>query len=331
MELRRLGVLIAAVALASIGVGQITGKTTTIQSKPIKETTAQIMNRTRLYGPKLPIRVAKSLETEHEVEREGLRQNPRAMASPTWPLQMGDRPNTSGIGKNPPPPPLFAVPVNFGGPTSSESPYVPPDTDGDVSLSTVVVQANGRIRSYDRLGVPGALNTDADSFFASVRTAIVVDPRVVFDRISQRWIIEGIDEGSPNNRICFAVSNSENITAGTVWTFFQFSQNIGGGIDGFADYATMGVDANGVYFGTNRFGGSFSNCDLFAVNKASLLAGTLTVTAFHDIISAAKVGMFTPWPCSNDDPTATVMFVMGVDINAFGQLDYRRITFSGGA
>ena len=321
---------LVALCMTCIGHAQSVGKTVTVNTKPIVETTAQIMNRTRLYGPKLPFRVSKSTETEHEIIRANLRQNPRSMASATWPLQIGDQPTVSGSGKSSRPP-YFAVGGNFGGPKSSESPYVPPDTDGDVSLSTVVAQANGRIRSYDRLGNAGALNTDADSFFASVRSSIVVDPRVVFDRLSQRWFIEGIDEGSPNNRICFAVSDGENITAATTWTFFQFSQNIGGGPSGFADYVTLGVDANGVYFGSNRFSpNNVFNCDLFAVKKSSLLAGTLTVTAFNNIISGG-VGMFTPWPCTNDDPAATSTFVIGVDIGVFGQLDYRRITFSGGA
>ena len=321
--------LLSLVLLAAFAGAQTSGKTVTVTTKPITETTAQIMNRTRMYGPKLPIKVAKNTETEHEVERDNLPQNPRSPLSPTWPLQSTEQPLLRASRKIIPPP-LFPIAVDFGGPTSSESPYVPPDSNGDVSLSTVIVQANGRIRSYDRLGNPAALNTDADSFFASVKSAAVVDPRVVFDRITKRWIIEGIDVTNPNNRICFAVSNGEKITATTIWTFFQFNQNIAGGTSGFADYATMGVDANGVYFGTNRFGSTFANCDIFAVNKASLLSGTLTVTAFRDIISGSS-GIFTPWPCTNDDPAATVAFVVGADRGTLGQLDYRRITFSGGA
>jgi hypothetical protein len=325
--MKKLG-LISFVFLSAIASAQIASKTVTVSTRPIMETTAQIMNRTRLYGPKLPIKVAKSTETEHEVEREHLRQNPRSPASPTWPIHSSDQTIVRTSGKISPPQ-LFPIAVDFGGPTSSESPYVPPDSNGDVSLSTVVVQANGRIRSFDRLGNAAALNTDADSFFASVRSAAVVDPRVVFDRISKRWIVEAIDVTNPNNRICFAVSDGEKITASTVWSFYQFNQSIGGGSSGFADYVTLGVDANGIYFGSNRFGTFFSNCDVFAVNKASLMGGTLTVTAFHDII-AGSTGIFTPWPCTNDDPAATVAVVIGVDKSTLGQLDYRRITFAGG-
>ena len=308
--------------------GQTSGKAIHLTTKPIFETTAQIMEREKLHGPKLPIRVAKSYETEHEIDREHLKQNSRSLASATWPPMVNDVPSILGKGSTQP---YFGVSVNFGGPQSSESPYVPPDSNGDVSLSTVIVQANGRIKSYDRLGNAGAMNVAADTFFTSVRSAIVVDPRVVFDRISQRWFVEGIDEGSPSNRICFAVSDGENITASTVWTFFQFDQSVGGGSSAFADYATMGVDANGVYFGTNRFGSSFQNCDVFAVKKGDLLSATpsVTVTPFRNLISGST-GMFTPWPATNDDPSATVAFVVGADAGVFGQLDYRRITYSGG-
>ena len=141
--------------------GQTSGKAIHLTTKPIFETTAQIMEREKLHGPKLPIRVAKSYETEHEIDREHLKQNSRSLASATWPPMVNDVPSILGKGSTQP---YFGVSVNFGGPQSSESPYVPPDSNGDVSLSTVIVQANGRIKSYDRLGNAGAMNVAADTF-----------------------------------------------------------------------------------------------------------------------------------------------------------------------
>ncbi|MBI1331888.1 MAG: hypothetical protein GC165_03310, partial [Armatimonadetes bacterium] len=322
--------------LGSIAVSsaQTVGKAYTLSTKPIVETTAQIMQRERQFGPKLPIRKLKDTETEHEIDRDHLPQNPLSPASPMWPpvvndvkiLPPGD--TTIGDGKTPPPP-NFSVPVNFGGPTLGESGFVPPDSDGDVSYSSVIVAANGRIKGYDRLGNLSSLNATTDNFFASVRGSSTSDPRVVFDKITNRWFVEIIDVTSSNNRICIAYSNGEVINASTTWTFFQFAQNVGGGASGFADYGTLGVDANGVYVGTNRFTSSFQNCDVFAINKANLLSGTLTVTPFRNMISSST-GMFTPWPATNDDPTATVAFVVGVDAGVYGKLDYRRITYSSG-
>lgn len=329
-------IVAALIGVAAFGQAQTPGKAIIVKNKVVVETTAQIMRREATQGPKLPIRKIKSNETEHEFERDHLPQNPASPASATWPAQVNDVPvrasgatGATGTGNGRDVlPPLFSVPVNFGGPQVGESGYVPPDSDGDVSLSSVIVAANGRIKSYDRLGNLGSLNASTDVFFASVRGSGTSDPRVVFDRITKRWFIAMIDVTNTNNRICLAVSNQEAINASTTWQFFQFAQNIGSGPSGFADYETLGVDANGVYIGTNRFSSSF-NCDLFAINKASLLAGTLAVTPFRNLI-ASNTGMFTPWPCTNDDPTANVAFIVGVDYGVYGKLDYRRVTYSAG-
>ena len=332
--MKKFGILfVALLALTGVSFGDTVGKATTLKTRPIVETTAQIMARERAYGPKLPIRKIKAYEEENEFDFSRLPSNPRSPRSATWPPFINDAPisvkgGDNGAGEAP----LFGVPVDFGGPTSGESGFVPPDSDGDVSPSSVIVCANGRMKSYDRLGNLTVLNVSGNTFFSSVRTAgqNVSDPRVAYDRISKRWFLEIIDVLSTNNRICLAVSDKEVIDGTTVWTFFQFAQNVGGGASGFCDYATLGVDANGVYIGSNRFNGSFKNCDLFAIDKASLLAGTLTVTPFRDLISVSNAGIFTPWPCTNDDPAATVAFIIGSDAGFTGTLDYRRVTFSAG-
>ncbi|HLO99395.1 MAG TPA: hypothetical protein VK171_12435, partial [Fimbriimonas sp.] len=94
-------------------------------------------------------------------------------------------------------------------------------------------------------------------------------------------------------------------------------------------YETLGVDNNAVYIGSNRFNGGFANTDLFVIRKSALLAGSLVVTPFRNLIGATQ-GMFTPWPCSNDDPAATTGFVIGVDAFSFGKLVARRVTDPGG-
>ena len=63
--------------------------------------------------------------------------------------------------------------------------------------------------------VNGVLNIDTDVFFASVMTPNVCnftsDPRIRYDRLSGRWILQMIDvpncSASGNNRIMLAVSS----------------------------------------------------------------------------------------------------------------------------
>ncbi len=322
--------LFTVLALAGIANADQVGKAITLKVKPIVETSAQIMARETVYGPKLTIQTIKNNEEETESDFSRMPANPLSPRVASWPPFLNDvqvRTKSTGAGSGA----LFSVPVSFGGPDSPNSGFVPPDSCGDVSPSSVIVCANGRMRSFDRLGNQTTINTSGNNFFASVRGAGVSDPRVTFDRLTNRWFLEIIDVTSTNNRICLAISNKELIDATTTWTFFQFQQNIGGGVSGFCDYATLGVDANGVYIGSNRFAGSFANCDLFAIKKSDLLlpVPVLTVTPFRDLI-ASGAGMFTPWPCTNDDPAATVAFVIGSDAGVTGKLDYRRVTYSAG-
>ena len=46
-----------------------------------------------------------------------------------------------------------------------------------------------------------------------------------------------------------AMSDSGIISSGTVWSFFQFT----GDTTNFADYPTLGIDANALYIGVNIF------------------------------------------------------------------------------
>ncbi len=334
--MKKSGIIIAALlALASLAHGDTVGKAITLKTKLITRTTAQLMAYENIHGPKLPIRKIKGLETEHEYYRSNLPSNPGSPAVAEWPIRQNDvsvKPAPAPLRKDMGP--LFGVPVNFAGPDLGSAGFIPPDSTGDVSKDSVIVAANGRIRSYSRAGVLGSLNLTTDSFFAALSpVGGTSDPRVVYDRITDRWFVEIIDLANTNNKICLAVSDNGNITGSTVWRFFGFAQNIGGGAAGFADYCTLGVDANGVYMGSNRFGGSFANCDVFAVNKANLLLAVpvLTVTPFANMCtSASGTGMFTPWPCTNDDPAATSCLVIGVDNAAFSLLSWRRISFSAG-
>ena len=333
--MKKSGIIIAALlAFASLAHGQIAGKAVTVKSKLTVRTTNQLMAYENAYGPKLPIRKIKDTETEHEYYRGNLQSRPGAPATAVWPIPLNDVPTPATSPKREDLGPLFTVPVNFGGPDLGSSGFIPPDSTGDVSLTSVIVAANGRIRSYDRNGVLGSLNVTTDTFFATVRNASgTSDPRVVFDRLSGRWFVAIVNLTGTNNRVCLAYSDNGTISGTTVWTFAQFQQNIGGGPSGFADYCTLGVDANGIYLGSNRFNGGFQNTDLFAINKALLLQAVpvLQVTNFNNLcVSAGGTGMFTPWPCSNDDPAATTCLVVGIDNAAFSLMSYRRVSFAAG-
>src|SRR5438128_252420 len=92
-------------------------------------------------------------------------------------------------------------------------------------------------------------------------------------------------------------SDSSTITAGTVWTYFYFQQDLvspAGDTGKFADYPTLGIDANALYIGVNIFGSrgspsAFSNTSVFVVRKSSVLSGgPIVVTAFRSLIKKVQ-------------------------------------------
>lgn len=214
--------------------------------------------------------------------------------------------------------------------------WAPPDPMIAVGPKQVVLVVNGRIRVFDKTNGALQYDVDADVFFNDVRDGSnVVDPRVVYDPLSQRWFIVGITIFSKNNRITLAVSNSSVLTLQSTVTLFYFQQNKVGptpNVDTglFADYETLGVDGAALYMGCNMFNSTL-HTSLFVVNKADLIAGTLTVTAFRNVGSSGNGGPWTAQGVSNSTiPNPTEGYFIGTDYDLQGRLVMRKILNPGG-
>jgi hypothetical protein len=311
----------------------------------VPETTAEIMSRqsTNNSGAWVEQDGGGKKHPRKKGNRAILSQNPKSPAVSSS-GGTGSSTNSSPVS----PESLFSSTINFTGATLADTQQsFPPDTMGAAGPSQFIIALNGRIRSFNKLTglADGVLNADTDVFFQAVMTPptssnFTTDPRIRYDRLSGRWIIIMIDSpaGSLPNRVMLAVSSSGVITAGTVWTrfFFQNDQVSPAGDTGdFADYPTLGVDANALYIGVNVFAsnGSFVNTTGFVVRKSSILAnGAIIATAFRGLISnnGNGTGIYTPQGVDNFDPAATEGYFIGVDANAFGKLDLRRVGSPGG-
>jgi uncharacterized repeat protein (TIGR01451 family) len=232
--------------------------------------------------------------------------------------------------------------LNFNGVTGpTETGAFPPDTMGAVGPSQFTVAVNGRFRSFAKAtGVAdGAIDVGPDAFFASVMTPVggsiignfTSDPHIRYDRLSQRWFIVMIDVPftsttpftTASNRVLVARSDGPVITSSTAWTLFSFQADA----TNFADYPTLGVDANALYIGANMFtnAGSYAGTKMYVVRKSSLATGPLVVTPFAGA-SSVGAGPFTPQGVDNFDPAATTGYFIGVDNALFSLLDVRRVT-----
>jgi hypothetical protein len=252
--------------------------------------------------------------------------------------------------------PKLALGSSFTGATLNEESndngffFVPPDSMGAVGPTQFLVAVNGKVKVFSKTGTLGALNTSLDAFFGSVLSSPPAggsvessDPHVRYDALSGRWFVTAIDasfNSSGNllgsNRFMIAVSNGSTITNASDWTFFQFQQDAvttTGDTGDFADFDTVGVDANALYMGANMFTSSYVNSSVFVIRKSSLTGGgPIVVTAFRDVNSGSPNfdGAYTPQGVDNDDPAATSGYFVGIDGGSFGVVDVLRVGTPGG-
>lgn len=232
----------------------------------------------------------------------------------------------------------FNITLAFDGIKANEisQGWTPPDPMLSVGPKQLILVVNGRIRVFDKTNGDLQFDVDADVFFDDVRSSSnVVDPRVIYDPTSQRWYVVCITNRFQNNRITLAVSSSSVFTPQSTVSFYYFQQNLVGpspNIDDglFADYETLGVDGAALYIGCNMFNANL-HTSVFVVNKADLLAGTLTVTPFRNIGSSGNGGPWTAQGVSNftvQNPTEG--YFIGTDYDLQGRLVIRKILNPGG-
>ncbi len=308
----------------------------------ITETVAQLMERERLHPDDSHFNKPK----RRYPDRSALPQDPSSPFVPRFPFDGNwNPPQATGF------PSLIERHVGEEGQESPQTPstqfttatlgtsgFIPPDTMGDVSPTQVLIFANGRIQVYSKSGVLGGLNVTANTFFASVRNGSTPsDPVVIWDKTSSRWFVSAITTATPN-RVVLAVSSGATIVDSTSFTFFFYQHDLVGttpnsDTGGFADYVSMGVDANACYMGSNTFnsaGTALIGCTGFVVRKSSVLgAGPIVVTAFRQMSTPSAEGPYAPRGVTNDDPAATEGYFIGPSSIAFGRLTMRRILTPG--
>ncbi len=217
---------------------------------------------------------------------------------------------------------------------------IPPDTMGAIGPNHFAEVINSSVAVYTRTGTRIS-HVSLDSFFFVQVGGInyprlgSFDPRVLFDRRSNRWFACALEFGAnfDNNHLILAVSRTSSFTG----TFDKYLIPIGvpssGGTDYFTDFDSLGTDDNGVYFGVTIF--PYSADPLFAkiaaTPKAPLIAAGPSlgvVTQFSNITDLYS----TPQPAHNHDAVASdgrAWFVAASNV-ANANIHYRTLTWIGG-
>jgi hypothetical protein len=122
----------------------------------------------------------------------------------------------------------------------------PPDSTGAVGPNHFVVMVNAAIAAYDKANGTLSAAVDQEDFFPN--TTNPHDSRIVYDQSCSRWVACTVDGAKAilalstgSNPLPFDTSN---------WSFFTIATALPGF---FADFPTLGVDANGIYVGINFF------------------------------------------------------------------------------
>ena len=329
--------LLSVLLLARPALAQEGPYTPWVGERGVTETVHEIMAR-EIRSP-VPPRApdGRHSRMHGNVSRRSLAPNPLSPALSQWPpasTQSAAAPAPVAQGGSSP----VSAASWFLCAQSSESVYHPPDSQGAVGPTQILVNLNGRVKVFDKQGNLGALNTTGDNFFQSVLgTTIAVDPEVCYDRTSGRFFLTAINEESPN-RILIAVSSGSTITDQSSFTFFYFVQDQvapPGDTGLFADYDKLGVDANALYVGANMANLQaqiYYSATGWVVKKSSLLSGgPLEATAFRGWAPVTGgPGPFAPQGVENDDPGATEGYFAGVSGMFAGTVTLRRVSDPGG-
>ncbi|MFE9438335.1 hypothetical protein ACFYO2_04870 [Streptomyces sp. NPDC006602] len=168
--------------------------------------------------------------------------------------------------------------LSFEGLNQGTTGLRPPDTHGAAGLSYYTEVTNGAgigvFRKSDGVKV---LGVSFASFF-NYTTSTIFDPRVVYDRKWNRWVIVAEAFPEPSNpsvqNVFVAVSQSSDPTGG----WFRYRLDLPEGTD-FFDYPQVGLDQDAVIITGNVFnaaGTAYLRTRAFGLAKADIYNGRAT-------------------------------------------------------
>jgi hypothetical protein len=157
----------------------------------------------------------------------------------------------------------------------------PPDPNGDVGQHHYVAMINLVFAIYTKTGTllygPADTGSLWQGFPVEDCTDPSGDPIVVYDEISNRWILTQFTTRGPEFFNCVAVSTTNDPTG----TYYRYAFSTGAF---FPDYPKYGVMPDGLYITTREFGPTVEyQIGVYAINRHQLVEGdpNPTVVSFY--------------------------------------------------
>lgn len=190
---------------------------------------------------------------------------------------------------------------------------VPPDPMVSVGQNDIIVSTNQRFVSYNKFtGVQSGLNLPLNTFWQRPSSEFLTDPKVVYDRFSQRWFAVVLIPYNPPTQLTYKLLLAYTLNSGVQasnWVRVDITQSFPECTPprgAYADYPWMGIDAQAIYIGTNRVCTDTLTStilpEFYTIPKQPILAGqSPRVVRFF----GSSLDMTFPVGVDNDDPNPT--------------------------
>jgi hypothetical protein len=225
---------IAEGALSSISAPGARVSTATVAQTPATAGAAEVAAAPA--GTELPLELIQKLKSEAEAKPQ---------ATPSLIPLLADRsePKASAVVPNAPAPVNNFTGIAFTG-------AIPPDPHIATGPSDLIVAVNRTWRIYNKAGTQ-LFNTTLGTWFANVlprdQSGInVFDPWVIYDALSNRFVIFAAARRASDRLSLFLVSVSDNSTAVGNWCNFGLDASVNGSTrtNNWADYQKLGTTTN---------------------------------------------------------------------------------------
>ncbi len=225
------------------------------------------------------------------------------------------------------PVPSMAIGMNFEGSISGVA--TPADPNGVIGPGYFVEFINGSFSVYNKTNGQSVKHTSDVTFWTRAGVFLsssdgVADPRIVYDPTVQRWFASMVDfdasaPGDPSlysNDFLLAVSATSD-PRGT-WHAFLFQADPDNG--SFADFPTLGVDANAVYISGDMYQGESNplGAALWSIPKADLIAASPSIAnaTWHGVMAYSERGnVLQPVNCFDASANGKVLAVTDIGLD----------------
>jgi hypothetical protein len=217
---------------------------------------------------------------------------------------------------------------NFPGSDNSQTYITPADGNGAVGPDYFVEFINGSFAVYDKSDGSSVVKISDTKFWTNkgpggdgvgginfAPSDGVSDPRVIYDPVSQRWFASQVDYDAvasdatlESDYYLLAVSDTPDPIG--AWHVFSFLA--APGKTRFADFPTLGVDANSVYLAGDMYYGETNSLgtSLTMIPKADLLASPPVITnrVFFGITAYTNHGaILQPVTCLDGSSSGNIL------------------------